>query len=1206
MYDFGKDNEAKLSTQIQEKYLSKKYKSSQNFLKMQSLGRPLTGASRSKGRKKRPKDRVNSDIFNQLEAPNIDNLFPKSSEKRTSKISFTKSRIQVSKPDSTLGHSEIAQSHQYETEQDEDFKRNSSVDNKRSTVSGSLGHTYGLDPFKNAMRKSKKMYKDPPSIINSKIIEHWMNETLGDAEHLNIPGVLMKPENKVPVARYNIDRMTLMKGGIPNESVNRIYRSLFVYSVGFYDLIVRCMEHSSHNHSLVSSIWKVFAILIEYCCKTDYTMLISRLAVEHKNELDKANANFAEKCDKFAELEEVLRQNITDLENDTKTYKEKVQNYEEKHQNLLEIVEENIENREKEVKLRVQFEDKINNMHALNRETETQYQRAVGDIEFLEKHNVQLREINKNLSSQVKELKSIKEDQESTIKYDKGRIKSLTHENDIGKRNNMELEDKIAISQEKLNECFSTLCAKENEMEKLKLSIDKYASIEKGLIKERDYYKLNHDRMEERNSSLDERLKTLKQEFDNLKQENIDKEKKIIEQNQKLLSYEENFKRQLEKIERLDKEIDVLDQENQTLSENNRTYKQLNEEQKKELDEATSNMKKVNDERNHSNELLESANSKIATFIQQIHAKEEMIAVLEREKEKLRTKLDQAERLHDVLEKKKDNAERILEIERMDLNDQIKIHSTQIESEIEAREKWIERYETEYKAHLKTTSEVMKLRTNVKELKHQNNYKKTELERLTDENNKLKDDFEEKRFHYSSTLKKLEETKRQLETTQGLLKLIEKQHEEYVTRLRVENMNLKENQKVKINILEMGNEDLRSTLAENEYRYKEMNHQAERDRVQLRITETSLREMTKERDNFKERFMQTYDQMTKLEEKLIQAQNEYDELLLKKNKIQQMNDRISMKNEDYRSFFFNYESKFKKLSNWEKEIIEKEKEVRAIKKRENPYEYVDFSDKFVQTCNPIRSKGINTDPIKFEDPVAKEKVKYRPSLVDSVTTALGGIAVQTDTMSDAEIVTPTDYLRSMRPRNPINFKNRPQSSQITGTTYSYNIRNGIIEEEDDPLGMTGISNASKDMFRTTSTMQLNNFQSPGSIRPTALQRHHQAYKVSKSKGREKKFSNILKNRAKTAMSINKRERRNIKTNNFTNIYTKTEEKVRPTTEQGVRKGTNHSATQSRSASHGPCLSKAGTQVSTTHKTHMSKKYKTSLRNLIKAASTRNQ
>ena len=152
-------------------------------------------------------------------------------------------------------------------------------------------------------------------------MENWINETLGDAEHLNIPGILLKPENKVPVSRYRIDRMTLMKGGIPNESINRIYRSLFVYSVGFYDLIVRWMEHSEQNHSVVSSIWKVFAILIEYCWKSDYTMLISSLANEHKKELDKINSDFAEKCDIFNNIEKQLRESITLLEKELQTLK---------------------------------------------------------------------------------------------------------------------------------------------------------------------------------------------------------------------------------------------------------------------------------------------------------------------------------------------------------------------------------------------------------------------------------------------------------------------------------------------------------------------------------------------------------------------------------------------------------------------------------------------------------------------------------------------------------------------------------------------------------------------------------------------------------------------------------------------------------------------------------------------------------------------
>ena len=73
--------------------------------------------------------------------------------------------------------------------------------------------------------------------ISSKVIENWINSTLSDAEHLEIPSVILKPKNKVPLTRYGIDRISLTSAGISSDMVDRIYRSLFVYSVGFFELL---------------------------------------------------------------------------------------------------------------------------------------------------------------------------------------------------------------------------------------------------------------------------------------------------------------------------------------------------------------------------------------------------------------------------------------------------------------------------------------------------------------------------------------------------------------------------------------------------------------------------------------------------------------------------------------------------------------------------------------------------------------------------------------------------------------------------------------------------------------------------------------------------------------------------------------------------------------------------------------------------------
>ena len=84
----------------------------------------------------------------------------------------------------------------------------------------------------------------------------------------------------------------LTNSGIPNEMVDRIFRALFVYSVGFYELIKKCLEHTGNKFSIITSIWKVFSILLEYCCKTDYRMLIAEISREHKNDLERLEQEF--------------------------------------------------------------------------------------------------------------------------------------------------------------------------------------------------------------------------------------------------------------------------------------------------------------------------------------------------------------------------------------------------------------------------------------------------------------------------------------------------------------------------------------------------------------------------------------------------------------------------------------------------------------------------------------------------------------------------------------------------------------------------------------------------------------------------------------------------------------------------------------------------------------------------------------------------
>ena len=117
--------------------------------------------------------------------------------------------------------------------------------------------------------------------VSTRVIETWINETLTDAQHLDIPGIVVKPDHKNPISRYGIDRLNLVNLGLSNGDCDRIYRSLFVYSVGFFELLRKILQKSHKNYSIITSVWKVFQILLEYCCKTDYRIFLAQITQKH-------------------------------------------------------------------------------------------------------------------------------------------------------------------------------------------------------------------------------------------------------------------------------------------------------------------------------------------------------------------------------------------------------------------------------------------------------------------------------------------------------------------------------------------------------------------------------------------------------------------------------------------------------------------------------------------------------------------------------------------------------------------------------------------------------------------------------------------------------------------------------------------------------------------------------------------------------------
>ncbi len=128
------------------------------------------------------------------------------------------------------------------------------------------------------------------------------------------------------------------------------------------------MEHSHKQFTIMTGIWKVFAILLEYCCQIDFQMMITKLDLEKNEELDKLRAEFKMK---IFQLEDHERQ-VVDSQNQIKLQLEQVQKELEKETFRRQEIEDELNSHgsghEEEIKLRLQFEGKLNQMFARQRD----------------------------------------------------------------------------------------------------------------------------------------------------------------------------------------------------------------------------------------------------------------------------------------------------------------------------------------------------------------------------------------------------------------------------------------------------------------------------------------------------------------------------------------------------------------------------------------------------------------------------------------------------------------------------------------------------------------------------------------------------------------------------------------------------------------------------------------------------------------------
>ena len=105
-----------------------------------------------------------------------------------------------------------------------------------------------------------------------------------------------------------------MQQDVAFKDIDRIYKSLFVYSIGFYEMLSNTvLSHSKHKYSVMGKIWKVFAMLLEFCSKSGYNTLIQKMELEYQQKVSEIQNHCDKEMTRLFDQEKEFRSEIFEL-----------------------------------------------------------------------------------------------------------------------------------------------------------------------------------------------------------------------------------------------------------------------------------------------------------------------------------------------------------------------------------------------------------------------------------------------------------------------------------------------------------------------------------------------------------------------------------------------------------------------------------------------------------------------------------------------------------------------------------------------------------------------------------------------------------------------------------------------------------------------------------------------------------------------------
>ncbi|CAI2371388.1 unnamed protein product [Moneuplotes crassus] len=413
--------------------------------------------------------------------------------------------------------------------------------------------------------------EDGQLVVNPKKIEEWLSlaikgamkkgllkESSSNVSYKTLSAdEVNKATKKIDVLKkFGIDRDTLRNNGIDDDSITRIYRALYVYSLGFYELIKEPLERGNNRKLLLSTIWKIYSVLLQHVGKAEYATVVSNLTNAYQMDVINLEEQMRKQKEHYTKRKEEMMINIHKLTEELKETQEKLEASNERAENL---VDENIKLQaavEREKELRNHFEDKFCNIERLLNGKDTDLKIAKDDLH--------------KMLDEVQELKESMEIKDETISI----LRNEKFKND-------------QLLQEKITECAGL---KENILSKSAVITQRDKRVRELLKEVSELTKTMHD-LEKEISTQNIKMSVVQSRVVDGKTETHELESKLEKIKRVNLNLEERVQVLTEKFEEVNQKYTEVDskyialvQVEKFLRQDNQDFHTKNHELEKTLD----------------------------------------------------------------------------------------------------------------------------------------------------------------------------------------------------------------------------------------------------------------------------------------------------------------------------------------------------------------------------------------------------------------------------------------------------------------------------------------------------------------------------------------------------------------------------------------------------------------------------------------------